>query len=254
MNGHPENTAKAYCSDLRMFLFDMKKTEIPKRDFEEQARMWLNRYKMVKSPKTIVRRITSLKKFAKWASWGDILEGYVAPTPGRPMPHPIPEGIEGVVMMCEAARRPEHAALVALGGFVGCRVAESLSVAPRDFDLREMILTVRGKGDRTRYVPVSANAWGYLAPVVVSRFQFPQEPLLGYGDRFARQLITDLGKRAGLKRTVSSHDLRATFATAVYDSTKDIRAVQELLGHSSVVTSQVYTQITLHTLRGAVEL
>ena len=182
-----------------------------------------------------------------------ILDEYVAPVPGRPMPHPLPEGIPGVISMCEAARKAPHAALVALGGLVGCRVAESLSIRPMDIDLHDMMVTIRGKGDKTRVVPVSRTAWTYLAPVCVERFALQTESLLPYGDRFARQLITDLGVRAKLRRAVSSHDLRATFATHVFDTTNNIRLTQELLGHASVTTTEAYTLVERRAMRSAVE-
>ena len=222
-------------------------------DLEELASYWLNLSRKSLAPKTIVRRITSVRAFAKWAGLGPILESYVAPVPGRPVPHPIPEGIEGVAAMCDAATQAGHAALVALGGYCGCRVAESLAVRPIDVDIREQLLTIRGKGDRIRYVPISSSAWTNLAPVVTERIGEPDKPLLRYGDRFARQVITDLAQRAGLTRRVASHDLRATFATAVYGRTNDLRLVQELLGHSSPTTTQVYTLIQLQAMRKGVE-
>ena len=68
------------------------------------------------------------------------------------------------------------------------------------------------------------------------------------GDRSARALITRLGERAGLRRAIASHDLRATFATEVYNRTRDMRLVQELLGHSRLSTTQKYTQVSLSDL------
>lgn len=215
---------------------------------------WLNSTRQEMMPKTIVRRIASVRAYAKWAGLGRILEFYVAPTPGTPVPHPLPERLAGIERMCDCARRPEHAALVALGGLVGCRISESITVRPTDFDISAMLLTIRGKGDRTRTVPVSSLAWTYLAPVYTDRFLYQRLPLLPFQDRFARHLITDLGSRANLSRPVSSHDLRATFATMVHDKTNNVRLVQELLGHASVNTTQVYTMIQMTSMRMAVEL
>jgi site-specific recombinase XerD len=252
-NGHPQNTVKAYSTDLRMLLQETQ-ANISLENLEELAMYWLNKTRFKMKPKTTVRRIASVRAYAKWAGLGRVLETYVAPTPGTSIPHPLPERIDGVERMCDCAKRPEHAALVALGGFVGCRVSESLSVRPTDFDISTMLLTIRGKGDKTRTVPVSSRAWEYIAPVYTDRYFYQREPLLPFHDRFARHLITDLGKRASLSRSVSSHDLRATFATVMFDKTNNIRLVQNLLGHASSSTTEIYTLVEMTSMRMAVEL
>jgi site-specific recombinase XerD len=253
--GRSENTARAYSSDLRVFR-DFLGADISLSDLEEKAMSWLNKGREIQlSQKTTVRRLTSLKAYAKWAGHGEILGEYSAPPTTRALPHPIPEGMAGVLRMVQAARLPKHRALVVLGGMVGCRVAESLSVRPRDFDTRERILTIRGKGDKSRVVPVSAHAWDTLIPAYLDAACVSSgSPLVSIGDRSARQIITSLGERAGLSRHVTSHDLRATYATWVYDKTQDLRLVQELLGHSSPNTTQTYTQIIMAKMREAVEL
>jgi site-specific recombinase XerD len=121
-----------------------------------------------------------------------------------------------------------------------------------DFDLDNMTLHVRGKGDKGRVVPVSNRAWGVLA-MPVARAMMNQCEVVGLKDRFARRVITELGVRAKLERHTSSHDLRATFATAVYDHTLDQRVVQELLGHSSGTTTEIYIGRSNDQMRKAVE-
>lgn len=137
---------------------------------------------------------------------------------------------------------------------MGLRVAEALSVRGYDFDLERMTLTVRGKGDKERIVPVNEPAWDALVmPVARSIMAGGVEPVVGLKDRFARRVVTELGVKAGLQRHISSHDLRATFATAVYDKSLDQRVVQELLGHSSGQTTEVYIGRTANQMRAAVE-
>lgn len=179
---------------------------------------------------------------------------YSSPTVPKGIPHPLPEGIEGVYRLIEATPDENRKALIALCGLCGLRVAEALAVKPCDFDLNNMLLTVRGKGDKTRYIPISAKAWTVLQFPVTRAFCNGGLEVVGIKDRFARRVITSLGVKAGLRRSISSHDLRATFGTAVYDQTKDIRVVQELLGHASVTTTELYTGVTQAALRKAVEL
>jgi site-specific recombinase XerD len=116
-----------------------------------------------------------------------------------------------------------------------------------------MELLVHGKGDKDRIIPVSPEAWDAVANSVV-RSWGNGSTVVGLKDRFARRLVSALGERAGLQRHISSHDLRATFATAVFDKTGDIRLVQMLLGHASVVTTQLYIERHREMLREAVIL
>ena len=213
---------------------------------------WLNLTRNIVSPKTTARRLTSLRSFAKRIGIETPLEEYIAPQPGRTVPHPIPEGPSGIDRMIAKAKNYEQEALVALIGFVGCRVGEALNLQASHFDVQAMQLTIRGKGDKTRIVPVSQHAWLHIQSAWVLALDKDDHKIISYKDRFARQIITNLAKKAGLQRAVSSHDLRATFATAAYDKTGNIRLVQELLGHASSQTTEIYTGVTDAALKEAV--
>lgn len=252
--GRSENTVRAYGSDLREFLKAAGENgQISQEEYEELAMSWLNLTRNNLSPKTTARRLTSIRGFAKWAGWEAVLIDYIAPTPGRTIPHPIFEGMDGVRAMIDKAKNHEQVALVTLGGFVGCRISESLSLTVKSFDIHDMQVTIRGKGDKTRTVPLSEEAWKYLIPAFAIAFGRDDERLVSYKDRFARQIITNLGVRAGLSRRIASHDLRATFATAALDKTNNIRVVQELLGHASSQTTEIYTGVAMAQMREAVQ-
>lgn len=229
-------------------------TEIPAEEFEEVGMNWLTANRRIVAAKTTSRRLTSLRQFAKWAGWGTLFEEYVAPVPLKGQPHPLPEGIAGVKRMIEVARDDRHAALIALCGLCGLRVGEALAVKPSDFDLEEMTLAVNGKGEKMRRVPVSSFAWDVLQRPVVRAFCAGDVPVVGLKDRFARALITNLAIRARLRRHVASHDLRATFATEVYNKTLDQRLVQTLLGHANGSTTEIYIGRSNEQLRAGVEL
>lgn len=250
--GRSVNTVRGYTSDLMEFL---KATgEVSHEEYEELAQAWLNLNRAKMSPKTTARRLTSLRGFAKFAGWGPVLEEYIAPTPGKTIPHPIPEGADGLRRMIECSKNFEQAAIVALGGFVGCRISESLSLRTTDFDIHSMQVTIRGKGDKTRTVPVSPEAWVNIQSAWVLAHNKQDHQVVSYKDRFARQIVTNLGKRAGLRRPIKSHDLRATFATAALEAAGgNVRVVQELLGHSSVETTEIYTGIQMSAMREAVQ-
>lgn len=251
--GQSPNTAKAYATDLQMFLREVGELTVPKKRYEDLTRYYLNQLRMTASPKTTGRRLTSLRAFARWAGWGSVLDDYVPPKPSRPVPHPIPEGIEGVHRLVGVARNSEQSALISLCGYVGMRVAEALNVLVSDINLEENLIEIRGKGDRRRIVPLSDLAWSGICSAYVKATAIGDSAtLLHYQERSARLAITNMGTKAGLRRRISSHDLRATFATEVYNHTKDLRVVQELLGHASSSTTEIYTGISLESMRAGV--
>lgn len=251
--GRSEKTTLAYASDMRTFLVAVGEEKIPLEDLEELAMSWLNLTRTKAAPKTTTRRITSLKAYAKWAGMGGILQGYIAPKPGRPVPHPIPEGLSGVQRMLDVCRTREQSALVGLCALVGLRISEARLIQTSNFDVVEMTLKVWGKGDRIRIVPISERAWWTVSSAYVVGMSHPDERLISYSDRAARKAITRLGELARLSRPVSSHDLRATFATVAFQSNKDLRVVQELLGHATSTQTEIYTGISMARMREAVE-
>lgn len=252
--GRAQNTVKAYGTDLKEFLKAAGADgAVTQEEYEELAQSWLNLMRNNLSPKTTARRLTSLRGFARWAGWGPVLADYIAPNPGKSIAHPIPEGMDGIRRMLDHCKNQEQAALIALGGFAGCRIGESLSITTRSFNIEMMLLTIRGKGDKTRVVPLSDEAWGHVVPAYVLAMQKDDHRLVSYKDRFARQIVTNLGTRARLRSSVSSHDLRATFATEILNKTGNIRVAQELLGHASSQTTEVYTGVSMNQMREAVQ-
>lgn len=258
--GKSEATAKAYTTDLRVLLTQLETEGISEEDYEECGMNWLTATRRRDTrpdgvvAKTTVRRLTSLKQFALFAGWQDAsFAEYAAPTPLPAKPHPIPEGVNGVKRMIFYARSPQEVALVTLCGLLGLRVGEARGTRPEYFDTTSRVLIVHGKGDKVREVPVGSFAWDQLKlPIVEASYR--STPVCPFEDRAARGLITRLGRVAGISNSVASHDLRATFATEVYDKTRDIVLVQRLLGHSSSKQTELYIGRTLASLRNGVEL
>jgi integrase len=235
-------------------LNDLEVDDVSQDDYEEVGVNWLTANREKVTAKTTGRRLTSLRQYARWAKWPITFEDYIAPVPLKGQPHPLPEGVLGIRRMVEKANDDRHKALLALCGLCGLRVAEALNVRPSHFDLETMDLWIRGKGNKERKVPVSPEAWEILQPAVGRAYCNGNDLVVGLKDRFARALITTTAQRAGLKRRVASHDLRATFATAVYDNTRDQRLVQVLLGHASGTTTEIYIGVSDDTMRQGVRL
>ncbi|MGH3660445.1 MAG: site-specific tyrosine recombinase XerD [Micromonosporaceae bacterium] len=143
----------------------------------------------------------------------------------------------------------------------GARISEAVGCAVDDLDLETGSVLLRGKGSVSRVVPVGGYARraldAYLVrgrPVLATAgTQSGALFLNSRGGRLSRQsawtILRQAAERAGLSASVSPHTLRHSFATHLLDGGADVRTVQELLGHASVATTQVYTLVTIDRLR-----
>jgi integrase/recombinase XerD len=207
------------------------------------------------APSTIKRKLAAVRAFARFQGVHDFMRGYAAEPVPRAIPHPLPEGMEGIEKLLLACRTDEHRALVALCGLCGLRISEAITVQSDSFaiDGTEIDLTVYGKGRKTRVVPVAPEAWANIAPCWYRAKDLEDSRIVPLSDKGARLAVTRLGMRA-FGRPVPSHDLRSTFATATYyNSGQDIIVTQELLGHANVDTTRGYTRPDDRRLREAVD-
>ena len=165
-------------------------------------------------------------------------------------PHPLPDRANDLwALYREAEAHSDNARiLVTLCGFLGCRISEALTVTGADIDLEDKWVSVFGKGDKWRQVPLTDDLIDMLGPRV-----HQEGRLVTFSERHARRVITQLGEAAGIGRPISSHDLRHTAGSNWFAASRDIRVVQELLGHADVRTTQLYTGIKEDSLRETVE-
>lgn len=233
-----------------MFLTELDRAEIDLTHLDHNAAVWLNRYRKVIAPKTTQRRLTSMRNFGL-AFGMEVLKKYKPPTAIQGKPHPLPGGVSDLEKLFQVARVEEHKYIIALTGLCGLRISEARMIGPQHFNFRYRKLRFIGKGGREREVPLTNRAWNILGVPAMEAAIEGKPQLISCSDKTARATITTLGKRAGISRPISSHDLRATFATEAYRRSKDIRAVQELLGHSSVTQTQLYIDVDFDTLLDA---
>ena len=251
--GLAQNTMQAYRTDLRTFL-ESCDGHVSAADFKSCASYWLNQSRKTLSTSTTLRRLCSLRAFAKWAGFKDNLDDYRSPAKPPHKPHPIVEGMPGVIRMLDSAEDHEWQAraLITLCGMCGLRIGEALTIRASSINTGNMMLTVRGKGDKTRRVAISAEAWAVLNEAYCRSLLRDDVPLVGIGYRVARRTVTALGRRARLMRRVASHDLRATFATDLMNKGVNLRIIQELLGHASLAVTAAYLGVTDTQLHEAV--
>lgn len=141
----------------------------------------------------------------------------------------------------------------------GARISEAIGMDVDDLDLELGAVLLRGKGGKQRVVPVGSKAREALEAYLVRArpgLLTQGEPavfLNARGGRLSRQsawtILRAAAERAGVTADVSPHTLRHSFATHLLDGGADVRVVQELLGHASVTTTQVYTKVTVEHLR-----
>ncbi len=185
--------------------------------------------------------------------------GIRAPKASRPLPKAL--SVESVQKLFDKkpSTPPEmqDAAMFELLYSSGLRLGELIALDVDDgrLDLRHGEVTVTGKGSKTRTVPVGAKARDALAAWLSVRIAVPGEKALFLGTRGKRISAGTVGARLkrwalrrGLSEHVHPHMLRHSFATHVLQSSQDLRAVQEMLGHASISSTQIYTHLDFQSL------
>jgi len=251
--GRSAHTAKSYASDLKQLLIWASTDSIALSEAEDLGAKWLTANNKTLGAKTTGRRLTSLRGFVRWAGGGAILLDYTPPTPLKPLPHPLAEGMAGVHRMIDHADSEQMKVCVALCGLAGLRISEALELPPGDIDFAGKQIKVNGKGNKWRMVPMNSKLADILIGPTIKALMEGRPTLLDMADRLARRSITRLGKRCGIKQPVASHQLRATFATHLHANGTPLRVVQEILGHSNSKTTEVYTGVNQKQMYDAVE-
>jgi integrase/recombinase XerD len=198
----------------------------------------------------------------------DVAREIKPPTPGRRLPKSLT--IDEVLALLAAAGGDSpsdgpltlrNRALLEFLYSTGARISEAVGLDIDDIDTHARSVLLRGKGGKQRLVPVGRPAvealQAYLVrgrPELARRGRgTPSMFLNARGGRLSRQsawqVLQDAAERAGITSKVSPHTLRHSFATHLLDGGADVRVVQELLGHASVTTTQIYTLVTVHALR-----
>ncbi|GGN95231.1 site-specific tyrosine recombinase XerD [Nocardia rhizosphaerihabitans] len=203
----------------------------------------------------------------------DVAHAVKPPAPGRRLPKALP--YDQVLRLLEAAggdgdsggadggpRGLRDRALLELLYSTGARISEMVGLDVDDIDAEQRCVVLHGKGGKQRLVPIGRPALAavdaYLVrgrPTLAASGKGSAGALFlnARGGRLSRQsawqVLQTAAERAGIGATVSPHTLRHSFATHLLDGGADVRVVQELLGHASVTTTQIYTLVTVSTLR-----
>jgi integrase/recombinase XerD len=174
---------------------------------------------------------------------------YQVPRPNQPITNPKVLAKEEVRALLAGTDNLKHRAMLMLAYGLGLRLGEVLALTPQDIDSKRMALYVRGgKGKKDRDLPLPESLLHLLReqfrqfrPVTfLFEGQQPGEP---YSERSLQQVVKQAAARAGIRRPVTLHMLRHSYATHLLEAGTDIRVIQDLLGHASIKTTEIYTHV-----------
>jgi integrase/recombinase XerD len=276
--GRAANTLAAYRRDLRAYESWLRPQRLDLKDVTEAdvlayvAALWASG----RAPSSVARALVAVRSLHHFL----VDEGHVGIDPTGDVGNPkVPQGLPkaltedqvnlllGAVVGEDATARRDRAILELLYG-TGMRISELVGLSRHDLALETDVIRVLGKGSKERLVPLgryartalddwlAASGRGAMAPARWARRGDSEAVFLNArGGRLSRQgawgIVRRYGDKVGLGDRLTPHVLRHSCATHMLDHGADIRVVQELLGHASIATTQVYTKVSTERLRSA---
>ena len=262
------NTVASYCSDVSEFLQEYGSD--PVKAGTEDIIGYLSTRAGELSKRSQARVLSALRSFFDWT----VLEGLRKDNPcdnvdspklGRYLPAVLSiEEVDRIIASVDVSSPKgirDRAILETLYGS-GLRVSEAVGLRISDIYLKERFLRIIGKGDKQRIVPIGGSeaqaieAWMEARPAPAG----PEFDDILFLNRFGKSLsrvsmfkmIKEQAVLAGIFKDISPHTFRHSFATHLIENGADLRAVQEMLGHESILTTEIYTHIDSSTWQAAV--
>lgn len=273
-----DNSIRGYVSDLESFLAHIAKLGIT--EFSNlqitHIRSWLaNLQSTGISRATLARRIVSIRAFTYWAAsqgWipSDIGADLAIPKAHKTLPEVLNLSQTQIVLEAIATKAGEDPSAINIRDLAlievlyasGIRVSEICGLNIRDIDMARNTLQVLGKGDKERVVPIGLPAmraiqiWLAQSRSELANSTSGDAVFLGArGKRIDQRTVRDVvyDAMASIGSHMSPHGLRHTAATHLLEGGADLRTVQEILGHSSLATTQIYTHVSPERLKTAYE-
>ncbi|GHT54838.1 tyrosine recombinase XerC [Endomicrobiia bacterium] len=265
-----QHTLRAYSKDIRDFLFFLQKKQLHTfeagkydiREFLEE----LNKKTLSKA--TLARKFSSLRTFYKFLIINNLvkknpLENMSGPKKDKKVPSFLTEN-ETQALFNLTDTKLRDRVMIELLYSCGLRIEELMSLNLKDIDFILNTVTVVGKGRKERIVPIGNKALSVIRDYINERHSmglpydikspvFLSDHIKRLDQRTARRILHRWFVKAGLTKKVSPHTLRHTFATHMLDRGCDLRSVQEMLGHKNLSTTQIYTHVTIESLKKVYE-
>lgn len=262
-----DNSIVAYIEDVKKlirFLALEEKAAAPSniqaKDLEEFLK---HVHELGLSAHTQARIISGIKAFFRFLEIDEVIKDdpttlIESPKLGRKLPDTLSnEEIEAMIAEIDRSKPEGERNLAIIETLYACglRVSELVNLKISNLFLDESFIRVIGKGDKERFVPIHAGAAASIERYV-QEVRIHIQPALHHEDfvflnRRGKQLsrvmifyiIKELAERAGIRKNISPHTLRHSFATELVEHGADLRAVQEMLGHASITTTEIYTHL-----------
>lgn len=251
MEAHGLDVVRASFDDLQAFVFDT--------------------FKDIASVRTQARLIAGIHSFYRFLLYHHYIEqdpSELLETPKKELHLPDVlslEEIDKMIAQIDMSKSESHRnrAIIEMLYGSGLRVSELVNLRLSDIYLQEGYMRITGKGSKQRLVPISpvAAEWFVYWMQDRSLLDIKTEATdIAFVNRYGRQLtramiftiIKTLARAAGIQKTISPHTLRHSFATHLLQNGADLRIIQQLLGHESISTTEIYTHVDIHDLREAV--
>jgi len=270
------NSIEAYTRDIDKLVtfLDIRQHDILPRDIKiknlTEFLAWVNELGL--SSRSQARLVSGIKSFFRYLLLEDLIETdpsslLEVPRIGRKLPEVLSiEEIESILSeidLSKPAGRRNRAMLEVLYG-CGLRVSELIQLRLSQVYFEEGFIRITGKGNKERLVPIGRTAIREIRNYLPDRNYLPNiqkghEDILFLNQRgrglsrvMVFTMIKDLAASAGIKKNISPHTFRHSFATHLIDGGADLRAVQEMLGHESILTTEIYTHLDRQFLRDAI--
>lgn len=267
------NSIESYMNDisrLPVFFNSAEKkipvTEVTIKNLQEYL-SWLSNFEL--SPRSQARNVSAIKSFFKFLIYSNIIIENPAsllesPKLGRKLPTVLSVGEIDLIIKSIDLSKPEgqrNKAIIETLYGCGLRVSELVTLKITDIFASEGFIKVKGKGSKERLVPIGHYALQeidyyfktYRENLTIEKMSENILFLNRRGKKLTRvmvfTIIKDLAEIAGIKKIISPHTFRHSFATHLIEGGADLRAVQEMLGHESILTTEIYTHLDRDYLR-----
>ena len=271
--GLSDNSVTAYELDFKRLKTYMEahQIDVVRATFDDLQAFVFETFKEIRSAKTQARLLSSIHSFYRFL----LYHRYIEQDPSELLEMPrvekhLPEvlsleEIDAMIAQIDMSKPEGHRnrAIIEMLYGSGLRVSELTELRLSHIYRQEGYMRILGKGSKQRLVPISPVADEQFGYWLQDRSQLNIKPeyadiafLNHYGRQLTRAMIFTIVKRlaeaAGIRKTISPHTLRHSFATHLLQNGADLRIIQQLLGHESIVTTEIYTHVNIQDLREAV--
>lgn len=225
----------------------------PEQINSEDVKLWLAQNLSNKAESTVILALAAIKYAYSIILGKDITAGIKRPKKAKKLPEVLSQ--DEIKQIIEAASTRKSRLIIKLLYYTGMRVSELVNLKREDVNWEKKEIVVKGKGNKERKIlltsKIAEELKEYLDQYKDNKYLFSKEKPLT--TRNVQKILSKIARKLGLKKRVTPHKLRHSFATHLLEKGLDIRTIQALLGHENLATTQIYTHLTDELYRKARE-